>query len=135
MLFRSGEVLSAPPEFGLSISYNPGYQSALKDLKHSTRQRFVSIDFDYPPSDIEAQVIKHEAKVSDELANSLAKLGEKVRNLKDHGLQVVDWCYFHLTPTNNVFFTSLFVKLQCRHGRPLERKLLFYRLTIVIVDR
>ena len=84
---KQGLLLEASEGFLLVISYNPGYQSALKDLKHSTRQRFVSIDFDYPPSEIEAQVIKHEAKVSDELANSLAKLGDKVRNLKDHGLQ------------------------------------------------
>ncbi len=84
---KQGLLLEASEGFLLVISYNPGYQSALKDLKHSTRQRFVSIDFDYPPSEIEAQVIKHEAKVSDDLANALAKLGEKVRNLKDHGLQ------------------------------------------------
>jgi nitric oxide reductase NorQ protein len=84
---KQGLLLEASEGFLLVISYNPGYQSALKDLKHSTRQRFISIDFEYPPSDIEAQVIKHEAKISDELANSLAKLGDKVRNLKDHGLQ------------------------------------------------
>ncbi len=84
---KQGLLLEAADGFLLVISYNPGYQSALKDLKHSTRQRFVSIDFDYPPRELEAQVIKHEADVSDEIANDLAKVGEKVRNLKEHGLQ------------------------------------------------
>ena len=71
----------------LCISYNPGYQSALKDLKHSTRQRFVSLEFDYPNKEVEAQVVQHESGVSPEMADALAKLGEKVRNLKEHGLQ------------------------------------------------
>tara|TARA_Y100000590_G_C15723153_1_gene1014198 strand:+ start:2100 stop:2993 length:894 start_codon:yes stop_codon:yes gene_type:complete len=84
---KKGQILEASEGFLLCISYNPGYQSALKDLKHSTRQRFVSIEFDYPTPEVEAQVIKHESGVSAKIANSLAKLGEKVRNLKDHGLQ------------------------------------------------
>src|SRR5262249_6486098 len=70
----------------LVISYNPGYQSALKDLKHSTRQRFIAIEFDYPPRDQEAEIIAHEAGVDSRVANDLAKLGEKVRNLREHGL-------------------------------------------------
>jgi len=57
---KRGEIIEAHPKFLLVISYNPGYQSVLKDLKHSTRQRFVTIDFDYPPRDKEAQVIAHE---------------------------------------------------------------------------
>ena len=68
------------------LSYNPGYQSALKDLKHSTRQRFVSIEFDYPPRDVEAEIVQHEAGIDADTAMQLAKLGEKVRNLKEHGL-------------------------------------------------
>lgn len=84
---KRGQVLEAAPGFLLVISYNPGYQSALKDLKHSTRQRFISIEFNYPPREIEAQVVQHEADVSLEIAEKLAKLGEKVRNLKEHGLQ------------------------------------------------
>ena len=63
-----------------------GYQSALKDLKHSTRQRFVSIEFDYPPRDTEAEIIAHESGTDDDTALQLAKLGEKIRNLKEHGL-------------------------------------------------
>ena len=61
------------------ISYNPGYQSALKDLKHSTRQRFISIEFDYPPRELEGEIIAHEAGVRPGDRHDLAKLGEKVR--------------------------------------------------------
>ena len=83
---KRGELLEAAEGFLLVLSYNRGYQSALKDLKHSTRQRFVSIEFDYPPVDIEAQIVEHEAEVDKDTAYQLAKLGEKIRNLKEHGL-------------------------------------------------
>ena len=83
---KRGELLEAAEGFLLVLSYNPGYQSALKDLKHSTRQRFVSIEFDYPPVDIEAQIVEHEAGIDKDTAYQLAKLGEKIRNLKEHGL-------------------------------------------------
>jgi nitric oxide reductase NorQ protein len=83
---KRGELLQAADGFLLILSYNPGYQSALKDLKHSTRQRFVSIEFDYPPIDLEAQIVEHEAGVDKDTAYQLAKLGAKVRNLKEHGL-------------------------------------------------
>ncbi len=83
---KRGELLEAAEGFLLILSYNPGYQSALKDLKHSTRQRFVSIEFDYPPVDLEAQIVEHEAEVDKDTAYQLAKLGEKIRNLKEHGL-------------------------------------------------
>ncbi len=84
---KKGEVLKAGEGFQLVISYNPGYQNALKDLKHSTRQRFVALEFTYPTVEIETDIIAHEAGVSQEMAETLARLGEKVRNLKDHGLQ------------------------------------------------
>ena len=84
---KKGELLEAADGFLLVLSYNPGYQSALKDLKHSTRQRFISIEFDYPPRDKEAEIIHHEAGVEKEIADQLAILGEKVRNLKEHGLE------------------------------------------------
>jgi nitric oxide reductase NorQ protein len=84
---KQGLVIEAHENFLLVISYNPGYQSALKDLKHSTRQRFVSLEFQYPSSDLEAKVIEHEADISTDVAERLAKLGEKIRNLKEHGLQ------------------------------------------------
>ncbi len=83
---KRAQVLEAADGFLLVISYNPGYQSALKDLKHSTRQRFIAIEFDYPPRAQEAEIIAHEANVSPAIADDLAKLGEKVRNLREHGL-------------------------------------------------
>lgn len=83
---KLGEVVEASDGFLLVISYNPGYQSALKDLKHSTRQRFISIEFNYPPREHEVAIIAHEAEISEDVANELAKLGEKVRNLREHGL-------------------------------------------------
>ncbi|MBI3964153.1 MAG: CbbQ/NirQ/NorQ/GpvN family protein [Chloroflexi bacterium] len=84
---KRGEVIEADERFLLVISYNPGYQSALKDLKHSTRQRFVALEFDYPPVEAEARIVHHESGVPPETAHDLARLGEKVRNLKDQGLQ------------------------------------------------
>jgi nitric oxide reductase NorQ protein len=83
---KLGQIIEAREGFLLVISYNPGYQSALKDLKHSTRQRFMSIEFNYPPRDLEATIIGHESGVDPAVAVDLAKLGEKVRHLKEHGL-------------------------------------------------
>lgn len=83
---KRGELLEAADGFLLVMSYNPGYQSALKDLKHSTRQRFIAIEFDYPPRDQEAEIIHRESGVDRDIAQELAKLAEKVRNLKEHGL-------------------------------------------------
>ena len=84
---KTGSIIEADDRFLLCVSYNPGYQSALKDLKHSTRQRFISIEFYYPPVDIEREIIARESGCSDEHAHSLARLGEKIRNLEEHGLQ------------------------------------------------
>ena len=83
---KTGSIIEADDRFLLCISYNPHYQSALKDLKHSTRQRFISLEFDYPPADIEAEIVERESGCTTEQAVSLAKLGEKVRNLRDLGL-------------------------------------------------
>jgi nitric oxide reductase NorQ protein len=83
---KRGQLIEAREGFLLVISYNPGYQSALKDLKHSTRQRFISIEFTHPRKELEAKIIAHESGVGEEIANDLAKLGEKVRNLREHGL-------------------------------------------------
>jgi nitric oxide reductase NorQ protein len=80
-------ILDAHRDFLLVISYNPGYQSVLKDLKPSTRQRFVSLAFDYPPHDHEARIIAHESGVETEVAMDLATLGAKVRHLRHHGLE------------------------------------------------
>jgi len=84
---KLGEIIDAHPEFMLVVSYNPGYQSVLKDLKPSTRQRFVSLEFDYPPRDKEAEIIAHESGVSMEMAMNLAHLGERVRELESSGLE------------------------------------------------
>jgi nitric oxide reductase NorQ protein len=82
---KTGELLDAHPDFLLVMSYNPGYQSVLKDLKPSTRQRFVSLEFDYPPREAEAAIVAHEGGVDSALAMDLARIGEKVRNLREHG--------------------------------------------------
>ncbi len=84
---KTGELLDAHPDFLLVISYNPGYQSVLKDLKPSTRQRFVSLEFDYPDVATEATIIAHESGVDAATAERLALIGQKVRNLREHGFE------------------------------------------------
>jgi nitric oxide reductase NorQ protein len=83
---KKGQVLKAAPEFLIALSYNPGYQSVLKDLKQSTRQRFLALEFVYPPPDRETEIVVHESGVSEDMARSLISLAEKTRNLKDQGL-------------------------------------------------
>ena len=84
---KLGEVIDAAAGFLLVVSYNPGYQSAMKDLKHSTRQRFVALEFNFPDQQQESKIIEHESGVDPEIAQRLAKLGAKIRNLKEHGLE------------------------------------------------
>jgi nitric oxide reductase NorQ protein len=84
---KKGQMLRAHDNFLLVISYNPGYQSVLKNLKHSTRQRFVAIDFGYPPRELESRIINHESGAEPPSCDKLALLGHKVRNLRDHGLE------------------------------------------------
>jgi nitric oxide reductase NorQ protein len=86
-LDRNNELIHAHPDFHLVISYNPGYQGVLKDLKMSTRQRFTAIEFDYPPAELEARVLAHEAGITAEQARRLVDLGERTRRLKGHGLE------------------------------------------------
>ena len=81
---KKSQLLQARDGFLLVISFNPGYQSALKDLKQSTRQRFVAIEFGYPPRQTEAEI--HEAGCDMDIAINLAKMAEKIRNLREHGL-------------------------------------------------
>jgi len=83
---KRGEILKAPPDFLLAVSYNPGYQSVMKDLKQSTRQRFLAIAFTYPPRDVEAGIVSHESGADGETAGKLVRFAEKTRNLKDRGL-------------------------------------------------
>ena len=84
---KLGQVVEAADNFLLVVSYNPGYQNVLKDLKHSTRQRFVALEFDFPGPEHEAKIIAHESGVDRAIANDLAKLGHKVRSLREHGLK------------------------------------------------
>ena len=83
---KHGELLEADPRFCLTLSYNPGYQSVLKDLKPSTRQRFVALDFDYPPAELEARIVATESGVDGGTADKLVRLAGMTRNLKDNGL-------------------------------------------------
>lgn len=84
---KTGELVSAHPDFHLVISYNPGYQSILKDLKTSTRQRFVSLAFDYPDIEKESEIITRESGVDASTAERLAVIGKKVRQLREHGFE------------------------------------------------
>jgi nitric oxide reductase NorQ protein len=84
---KKGQAIEAAEDFLLVISYNPGYQNVLKDLKPSTKQRFVAIEFDYPTADIEASIVEREAGIAHDLAVRLVKLGAKIRHLKNHGLE------------------------------------------------
>lgn len=84
---RTGELLQAPPEFMLVVSYNPGYQNLLKGMKPSTRQRFVSMRFDYPNTEIECKVVMHEGNIDEQTATKLVDLARALRVLKDHDLE------------------------------------------------
>jgi len=83
---KLGELLEAAAEFSLVISYNPGYQSVLKDLKQSTRQRFVALEFDYPQQALESKIICKEAGIDQQTAAQLVKFAHMTRNLKGNGL-------------------------------------------------
>lgn len=84
---KLGIQIKAPPDFMLVISYNPGYQSVLKELKQSTRQRFLALDFAYPAEDIERRIVQQEAGVSEEQARRLVRIGARIRQLTSHGLE------------------------------------------------
>src|SRR3990172_6101583 len=83
---KTGELLEAPAEFCLAISYNPGYQSVLKDLKQSTRQRFVALEFGYPPAALEREIVRRETGVDESMAERLVRFAAMTRNLKGSGL-------------------------------------------------
>lgn len=85
-LEKKGELIKAHPDFQLVISYNPGYQSLMKDLKQSTKQRFGALDFNYPAHDVETEIVAHETGVGAEVAGKLVSIAERARNLKGHGL-------------------------------------------------
>ncbi|MDR2196311.1 MAG: CbbQ/NirQ/NorQ/GpvN family protein [Gallionellaceae bacterium] len=85
-LEKTGELIHAHPDFQLVISYNPGYQSVMKDLKQSTKQRFGALDFNYPDHAIEEEIVAHESGLGRELSGKLVSIAERARNLKGHGL-------------------------------------------------
>ncbi len=84
---KLGQLLKVPLEFSLVVSYNPGYQSVLKDLKQSTRQRFVALEFDYPEAEQEQKIVATESGVDSSTARQLVKFGAHTRNLKGSGLE------------------------------------------------
>ena len=85
-LEKKGELVKAHDNFQIVISYNPGYQSLMKDLKQSTKQRFGGIDFNYPEAETEVEIVKHEGGVENEIAEKLVQIAHRSRNLKGHGL-------------------------------------------------
>ncbi|WP_038035240.1 CbbQ/NirQ/NorQ/GpvN family protein [Thermopetrobacter sp. TC1] len=85
-LDKKGELVKAHPDFQLVISYNPGYQSLMKDLKQSTKQRFTALDFDYPEPEVETGIVAREAGIDTETAAKLVELAGRARALKGHGL-------------------------------------------------
>ncbi|MCL2345400.1 MAG: CbbQ/NirQ/NorQ/GpvN family protein [Desulfobulbus sp.] len=85
-LDKKGELLAAHPDFQLAISYNPGYQSLMKDLKQSTKQRFVGFEFAYPTAELETAIVATETGLPRDLAAKLIKIAHAARNLKGHGL-------------------------------------------------
>jgi nitric oxide reductase NorQ protein len=86
-LEKKGELVHAHPDFQLVISYNPGYQNIMKDLKQSTKQRFGALDFGWPVRDVEIEIVAHESGADAQTAARLVSIGEKSRNLKGHGLE------------------------------------------------
>lgn len=88
-LERTGETLHAPDEFMLVVSYNPGYQNILKSLKPSTRQRFVSLSFDFPPGEVEVEIVANESGLARERCIPLINLATRLRTLKDIDLEEV----------------------------------------------
>jgi len=85
-LEKKNELVAAHPDFQLVVSYNPGYQSAVKDLKESTKQRFVAIEFGYPAPEIETEIVVRESGVDRQTAHRLVEIGLRSRNLRGHGL-------------------------------------------------
>ena len=85
-LEKTSELVHAHPDFQLVVSYNPGYQSVMKDLKQSTKQRFGALDFNYPEHAIEVEIVSHETGISREIAGKLVSIAKTARNLKGHGL-------------------------------------------------
>lgn len=114
-LEKLGQLLQAPPEFCLTMSYNPGYQSAVKDLKPSTRQRFISIDFSYPEAERESQIIHQESALALSTCEHLVKLAEMTRNLVGNGLEEGASTRL-LVHTAKLINRGFEPKMACRYG-------------------
>ncbi|WP_407275369.1 CbbQ/NirQ/NorQ/GpvN family protein [Halothiobacillus sp. DCM-1] len=85
-LDKKGELIQAHPDFQLVISYNPGYQTLMKDLKQSTKQRFTGFEFDYPEAELETRIVARETGLTESIAAQLVQISRTARNLKGHGL-------------------------------------------------
>jgi len=85
-LEKKGEVVDAHPDFQVVISYNPGYQSMMKDLKQSTKQRFGAMSFEFPSAEVETEIVAHEAGIDRKTAERLVQVAQRSRNMKGHGL-------------------------------------------------
>jgi nitric oxide reductase NorQ protein len=86
-LERTGELLLAPPEFMLVVSYNPGYQNILKTLKPSTRQRFLAIEFGFPDAEVEAEIVACESGLPKERCVPLVRVANALRDLKGQDIE------------------------------------------------
>src|SRR3954468_13257336 len=112
---KTGELLEAAPGFQLVVSYNPGYQHALKDLKPSTRQRFVALEFEVPPPAREAEIVEHESGVPRATARSLTELAQQVRRLRDQGLAEGPGTRL-LVATGRLIASGIAPRAACRSG-------------------
>lgn len=110
---KTGEKLTAAPGFQLVISYNPGYQRMLKDLKPSTRQRFVALEFDFPSVAAEAQIVAHESGVDNATAHALISLAHRLRSLRDKGLAEIPGTRL-LVAAAALFRSGIDIRVACR---------------------
>ena len=112
---KTGELVEAADGFQLVVSYNPGYQHVLKDLKPSTRQRFVALAFDFPPPEREIEIVRHESGVDRATAHGIVTLGARLRNLRDRGLAEVPSTRL-LVATARLIAGGIDRKTACRVG-------------------
>jgi nitric oxide reductase NorQ protein len=112
---KTGELLEASQEFQLVVSYNPGYQNMLKEMKPSTRQRFVTLEFDFPEEKVETRIVAHEAGVERTTARELVKLANRIRNLRDQGLVEVPSTRL-LISTAHLIAGGIDRKVACQSG-------------------
>ena len=114
-LDRLNETLTAPPEFMLAISFNPGYQRGFKELKPSTRQRFVGLSFQYPEPAVEAEIVAQESGVEPAMARRLVTFVTKARNLEEFGLNATASTRL-LAHAGRLIRTGMPARLACRVG-------------------